>query len=62
MMIPQFNAVILDIAVVLVLLAITAFGVLKGVKHASINFLLLAGSAVLSFTSIVSFLKQGYFF
>ena len=56
-MIPQFNAIILDIVVVLVLLTITAFGVLKGIKHASSNFLLLGGAFVISFSSITNFLK-----
>ena len=39
-MIPQFNSIILDVAVIVVLLAVIALGAFKGIKHVSINFVL----------------------
>lgn len=56
-MIPLFNAIILDVAVVAIVLLIIFFGALKGIKHTLINFVLLAGSIALSFTSFLNVVK-----
>lgn len=56
-MIPQFNSIILDVAVIVILLAVIALGAFKGIKHVSINFVLFAGSLALAFTSLTNVVK-----
>ena len=56
-MIPQFNFIILDVAVVLLFISMAVFGALKGIKHVVIDLVLLIGSALLSFSSLTNFLK-----
>lgn len=57
-MIPQFNAIVLDVIVIVMLLSIVALGAFKGIKHISIDFTLLAGSIALSFSSLTKPLKS----
>lgn len=56
-MLPQFNALVLDVIVIVLLLSLIALGVFKGIKHIAINFVLLIGSIALSFTSVTNVLK-----
>lgn len=56
-MIPQFNSIVLDVIVVLLLAVIAVFGALKGIKHVSLNFLLLAGSIALAFSPLTDIIK-----
>ena len=56
-MIPQFNFIILDIIVVLVLILFAVFGSLKGIKQVLIDLVLFIGSALLSFSSLTNFIK-----
>ena len=57
-MIPQFNSIILDVAVIVILLAVIALGAFKGIKHVSINFVLFMGSLALALTSLTNIVKE----
>ena len=56
-MLPIFNAIILDVVVVLLLILTIVAGVLKGIKHTLVNFSLLLGAIALSFTSFLNVVK-----
>lgn len=56
-MVPQFNSIILDAVVLVLLFATILYGALKGFKHTIINFILFAGSVFLAFTSYVNIIK-----
>lgn len=57
-MIPQFNSIILDVVVVVLLLSVIALGAFKGIKHIAINFALFIGSLALSLTSLTNVIKS----
>lgn len=57
-MLPVFNGLILDVAVIVILLMIIAIGSFKGILHTAINFLLLSLSVFLSFMSFTNLLKR----
>ena len=56
-MIPQFNSIILDVVVIVLLLLALVIGSVKGLKHVLINFILLAGSFALTFSPLLLSLK-----
>lgn len=56
-MLPQFNPIVLDVVVVVLLLFILVLGAFKGLKHTLINFVLLLGSIALSFCSLTNVIK-----
>lgn len=57
-MIPQFNSIILDVVVVVLLLTIIAIGAFKGIKHIAINFGLFLVSLALSLTPLTNIIKN----
>ena len=56
-MIPLFNAIILDVAVVAILLIVIVIGAVKGILHTFINFVLLAGAFALGFAPFMGIVK-----
>lgn len=56
-MLPQFNAIVLDVVMVVALLSLIAIGVFKGVKHTLINIGLLVVSLVLGFMPFTNVIK-----
>lgn len=56
-MLPQFNAIVLDVIMVVALLSLIAIGVFKGVKHTLINIGLLIVSLVLGFMPFTNVVK-----
>ena len=57
-MIPQFNSIVLDVVVVVLMLTIIAIGAFKGIKHIAINFGLLLVSFALSLSSLTNVVKK----
>ena len=56
-MLPVFNGLILDVALIVILLTILAVGSFKGILHAAINFVLLVFSVLLSFLPLSNLIK-----
>ena len=56
-MIPQFNAIVLDVILVVALLGLAALGVFKGVKHTLINIGLLIVALVIGFMPFTNVIK-----
>jgi hypothetical protein len=57
-MLPIFNGLILDVAVIAILLTLIAIGSFKGILHTAINYVLLVLSVLLSFLPILNFVKM----
>ena len=57
-MIPQFNSVVLDVVMIVLLVLAMFFGAVKGIKHTSINLAIFIGSLALAFSPITNVLKN----
>lgn len=57
-MLAQFNAIVLDVILIVALLSLIAIGVFKGVKHTLLNIGLLVLSLVISFMPFTNIIKQ----
>ena len=57
-MVPLFDAIILDVAVIALLLIIIVIGAVKGFMHTIVNFVLLAGAVALGFSPFIGFIKN----